>query len=165
MAAVRGRPSGRPRRRCPGFQPAYSCHLFVRKPNGAAPTFQWSSTKKIYAESPRNKYRSNIPVRYPSIAKNSTKRPTAPLITTSIRTLTSGVHSHPRAHVPRHPGVRHRIAAGQCQRNTRLGHRDAQQLRRDARTSHRKTALGIAQIVMLSELAVNQTLDNVQPTA
>ncbi|MBX9404654.1 hypothetical protein K5E40_03055 [Pseudomonas baetica] len=32
-------------------------------------------------------------------------------------------------------------------------------------TSHRKTALGIAQIVMLSELAVNQTLDNVQPTA
>jgi hypothetical protein len=32
-------------------------------------------------------------------------------------------------------------------------------------TAHRKTALGIAQIVMLSELAVNQALDNVQPTA
>ncbi len=30
-------------------------------------------------------------------------------------------------------------------------------------TAHRKTALGIAQIVMLSELAVNQALDNVQP--
>ncbi|MFJ2710267.1 DUF6124 family protein [Pseudomonas sp. NPDC087346] len=28
--------------------------------------------------------------------------------------------------------------------------------------SHRKTALGIAQIVMLSELAVNQALDNVE---
>jgi hypothetical protein len=32
-------------------------------------------------------------------------------------------------------------------------------------TAHRKTALGIAQIVMLTELAVNQALDNVQPTA
>lgn len=32
-------------------------------------------------------------------------------------------------------------------------------------TSHRKTALGIAQIVMLSELAVNQALDNVLPNA
>ncbi|BBP69588.1 hypothetical protein PHLH6_15920 [Pseudomonas sp. Seg1] len=32
-------------------------------------------------------------------------------------------------------------------------------------TSHRKTALGIAQIVMLTELAVNQALDNVQPEA
>ena len=32
-------------------------------------------------------------------------------------------------------------------------------------TAHRKTALGIAQIVMLSELTVNQALDNVQPTA
>jgi len=30
-------------------------------------------------------------------------------------------------------------------------------------TSHRKTALGIAQIVMLSELAVNKALDNVVP--
>ncbi|WP_442968551.1 DUF6124 family protein [Pseudomonas sp. ZY71] len=30
-------------------------------------------------------------------------------------------------------------------------------------TAHRKTALGIAQIVMLSELAVNQALDNAQP--
>lgn len=37
-------PSGRPGRRCPGFQPAYSCHLFVRKPKGAAPTIQWSYT-------------------------------------------------------------------------------------------------------------------------
>ncbi|MDR9865914.1 DUF6124 family protein [Pseudomonas baetica] len=32
-------------------------------------------------------------------------------------------------------------------------------------TSHRKTALGIAQIVMLSELAVNKALDNVVPAA
>jgi hypothetical protein len=30
-------------------------------------------------------------------------------------------------------------------------------------TSHRKTALGIAQIVMLSELAVNKALDNLVP--
>ncbi|MFJ2539614.1 MULTISPECIES: DUF6124 family protein [unclassified Pseudomonas] len=29
-------------------------------------------------------------------------------------------------------------------------------------TSHRKTALGIAQVVMLSELAVNQALDRVE---
>lgn len=29
-------------------------------------------------------------------------------------------------------------------------------------TSHRKTALGIAQVVMLGELAVNQALDNVE---
>ena len=29
-------------------------------------------------------------------------------------------------------------------------------------TSHRKTALGIAQVVMLAELAVNQALDNVE---
>jgi len=29
--------------------------------------------------------------------------------------------------------------------------------------SHRKTALGIAQVVMLGELAVNQALDNVEP--
>ncbi|MCF4994551.1 hypothetical protein GIW70_05900 [Pseudomonas syringae] len=29
---------------------------------------------------------------------------------------------------------------------------------------HRKTALGIAQVVMLGELAVNQALDNVEPT-
>jgi hypothetical protein len=30
-------------------------------------------------------------------------------------------------------------------------------------TSHRKTALGIAQVVMLGELAVNQALDKVVP--
>ena len=30
-------------------------------------------------------------------------------------------------------------------------------------TSHRKTALGVAQIVMLGELAVNQALDKVVP--
>ena len=30
-------------------------------------------------------------------------------------------------------------------------------------TSHRKTALGIAQVVMLGELAVNQALDHVEP--
>ncbi|WP_277761010.1 DUF6124 family protein [Pseudomonas sp. A34-9] len=30
-------------------------------------------------------------------------------------------------------------------------------------TSHRKTALGIAQVVMLAELAVNQALDKVVP--
>ncbi|MCF5705422.1 DUF6124 family protein [Pseudomonas syringae] len=29
-------------------------------------------------------------------------------------------------------------------------------------TSHRKTALGIAQVVMLGEIAVNQALDNVE---
>jgi hypothetical protein len=29
-------------------------------------------------------------------------------------------------------------------------------------TSHRKTLLGIAQVVMLGELAVNQALDNVE---
>ena len=29
-------------------------------------------------------------------------------------------------------------------------------------TSHRKTALGIAQVVMLGELAVNQALDHVE---
>ncbi|RON79681.1 DUF6124 family protein [Pseudomonas fluorescens] len=32
-------------------------------------------------------------------------------------------------------------------------------------TSHRKTALGIAQVVMLGELAVNQALDKVVPAA
>ncbi|KNH21687.1 hypothetical protein ACS77_23270 [Pseudomonas syringae] len=31
--------------------------------------------------------------------------------------------------------------------------------------SHRKTLLGIAQVVMLGELAVNQALDNVEPAA
>ena len=31
--------------------------------------------------------------------------------------------------------------------------------------THRKTILGIAQIVMLGELAVNRALDNVEPTA
>ncbi|MGE8485292.1 MAG: DUF6124 family protein [Pseudomonas sp.] len=30
-------------------------------------------------------------------------------------------------------------------------------------TSHRKTLLGIAQVVMLGELAVNQALDHVEP--
>lgn len=30
-------------------------------------------------------------------------------------------------------------------------------------TSHRKTALGIAQLVMIGELAVNQALDHVEP--
>ncbi|CAI8806365.1 DUF3077 domain-containing protein [Pseudomonas serboccidentalis] len=30
---------------------------------------------------------------------------------------------------------------------------------------HRKTLLGIAQVVMLGELAVNKALDNVEPTA
>ncbi len=31
--------------------------------------------------------------------------------------------------------------------------------------THRKTLLGIAQVVMLGELAVNKALDNVEPTA
>jgi len=31
--------------------------------------------------------------------------------------------------------------------------------------THRKTILGIAQVVMLGELAVNRALDNVEPTA
>ena len=31
--------------------------------------------------------------------------------------------------------------------------------------THRKTLLGIAQVVMLGELAVNRALDNVEPTA
>jgi hypothetical protein len=31
--------------------------------------------------------------------------------------------------------------------------------------THRKTLLGIAQVVMLGELAVNQALDNVEPAA
>ena len=31
--------------------------------------------------------------------------------------------------------------------------------------THRKTLLGIAQVVMLGELAVNKALDNVEPAA
>jgi len=40
MAAVRGRPSGRPGCRTPGFQPAYSCHPFVLET-------EWASSNPI----------------------------------------------------------------------------------------------------------------------
>ncbi|MBK5511698.1 DUF6124 family protein [Pseudomonas sp. TH15] len=50
----------------------------------------------------------------------------------------------------------------QRQQSPRFGQCNAHQLRPEFDKSHRKTAFGIAQNVMLGELAVNQALDSVK---
>ena len=53
--------------------------------------------------------------------------------------------------------------SGLSLRVPRLGQRHARRLRRLARRQPAQTLLGIAQVVMLGELAVNQVLDHVVP--
>ncbi|MNM77323.1 hypothetical protein D3C81_891710 [compost metagenome] len=163
MAAVRGGPSGRPGRRCPGFQPAYSCHLFVRKPNGAAPIFQWSYTMKKPTPNPPE---SDADTTSPYASVDSKK-----LHEAADRAL--DFYLNPSAHIMSSANEPEPMYLANPRYNTESLLANASETLGSAsemlmnfaaslETSQRKTALGIAQVVMLGELAVNQALDHVE---